>query len=54
VVAEGVETDTQLARVQELGCDLVQGYLFSKAVPPDQLTRLLRADPWRRVLTIHG
>jgi hypothetical protein len=49
-----VETETQLARVQELGCDLVQGYLFSKAVPPDQLTRLLRADPWRRVLTIHG
>jgi diguanylate cyclase (GGDEF)-like protein len=54
VVAEGVETDSQLERVQELGCDLVQGYLFSKPVPPDQLAQLLRADPWRRVLTIQG
>jgi EAL domain-containing protein (putative c-di-GMP-specific phosphodiesterase class I) len=26
VVAEGVETPTQLARTRELGCDLVQGY----------------------------
>ena len=30
VVAEGVEDATTLARLQALGCDLFQGYLFSK------------------------
>ncbi len=33
VIAEGVETDTQLHRLRELGCDLVQGYFFSKPIP---------------------
>ncbi len=32
-VAEGVETEEQLACLQSLGCDLVQGYLFGKAEP---------------------
>lgn len=33
VVAEGVETQQQLSRLQEIGCDYVQGYLFSKPIP---------------------
>ncbi|MNZ51061.1 Oxygen sensor protein DosP [compost metagenome] len=32
-VAEGVETQEQLESLQALGCDLVQGYLFSKPQP---------------------
>ena len=32
VIAEGVETDAQLAYLQEHGCDQVQGYLFSRPV----------------------
>ncbi|KEZ76099.1 putative bifunctional diguanylate cyclase/phosphodiesterase [Salinisphaera hydrothermalis] len=41
VVAEGVETEEQLHYVVELGCDEMQGYLFSRAVPADRFERLL-------------
>ena len=36
--AEGVETVEQLRAVQELGCDLVQGYLISPPMQPDRLS----------------
>ena len=39
LVAEGVETPEQLAYLRELGCDDVQGYLFSPAVPAPQAER---------------
>lgn len=35
--AEGVETDAQLAALQLLGCDFVQGFLFDEPVPLDVL-----------------
>ena len=41
VVAEGVETLEELAFVREHGCDQVQGFLFSRAVPADEATRLV-------------
>ena len=37
VVAEGVETPQQLACLQELGCDQVQGYLLSRPLSADAL-----------------
>ena len=44
--AEGVETEAQLHRVREEGCTEVQGYLFSKPIPADQVQLLLqRLDP---------
>ena len=43
VVAEGIETTWQAERLRELGCDLGQGYLFSRPVPAAGTTRLLRA-----------
>jgi diguanylate cyclase (GGDEF)-like protein len=43
VVAEGVETDAQLAELRALGCDEAQGHLFSPAVPEDQADALLSA-----------
>jgi diguanylate cyclase (GGDEF)-like protein len=41
VVAEGGETDAQLAHLRELGCDGAQGFLFSRAVPEDDVHALL-------------
>jgi len=41
VIAEGVETQPQLDFLTRNGCDLYQGYLFSRPVPPEEITRLL-------------
>ncbi len=43
VVAEGIEDETQLSRLLELGCEQGQGYLFSKPVPPHEFESVMRA-----------
>jgi diguanylate cyclase (GGDEF)-like protein len=45
VVAEGIETKAQADKLRELGCDLGQGYLFSRPVPADGTLALLRDRP---------
>ncbi|MGK2947148.1 MAG: putative bifunctional diguanylate cyclase/phosphodiesterase [Acidimicrobiales bacterium] len=47
VVAEGVETSTQLSRLVELGCDEMQGYLFSRPLEPDRFEELLLQESRR-------
>ena len=44
VVAEGVETENQLAFLKVLQCNEVQGYLFSPPVPADRAQDLLKAQ----------
>ena len=44
VLAEGVETEGQLAFLRERGCDAYQGYLCSRPVPADEFVALLRAQ----------
>lgn len=44
VLAEGVETEQQLAFLSEQGCDCYQGYLMSKPVPAEQFEQLLREN----------
>jgi EAL domain-containing protein (putative c-di-GMP-specific phosphodiesterase class I) len=48
VIAEGVETDEQLAVLRALGCDELQGYLFSPPLPADAMTKLLQSQRHHR------
>lgn len=42
-IAEGVETIEQANKLTNLGCDLAQGYLYSKPLPVEEITKLLIA-----------
>jgi diguanylate cyclase (GGDEF)-like protein len=54
-VAEGIETEGQLAKLMLLGCRFGQGYVFSPAVPPAQLRDLLaHAGPLKASLVRPG
>ena len=45
VVAEGIEIAEQLDILRRLGCDCGQGHLFARALPPEELGRLLESNP---------
>ncbi len=45
-VAEGVETGFQARLLLERGCDLMQGFLFAKPVPPDDFAGFLAGSPF--------
>jgi EAL domain-containing protein (putative c-di-GMP-specific phosphodiesterase class I) len=44
VVAEGVETEGQLNLLKDAGCDLVQGFYFSRPIPPEEFEKLIEKD----------
>jgi diguanylate cyclase (GGDEF)-like protein/PAS domain S-box-containing protein len=48
VVAEGVEVEEQETLLKEMGCDLGQGYHFSKPLPPEEVTAFLRRSAFSR------
>lgn len=41
IVAEGVETEAHASRLRTLGCELLQGYLYSRPVPASEAVRWL-------------
>ena len=44
VVAEGVETEGQLKLLRDASCDIVQGFYFSRPLPPDKFEALIRRE----------
>lgn len=54
VLAEGVETPAQAQFLVEHGCDTLQGWLFARAVPVDEATRLLRSGEIRPAPAVTG
>jgi diguanylate cyclase len=42
-IAEGIETDRQLASAREYGCDQAQGYLFGRPIPAHEMNDVLAA-----------
>ena len=44
VIAEGVETEEQLLILKEGGCGIIQGYYFSKPVPPEEFTTFIERE----------
>lgn len=44
VICEGVETERQVAMLSEIGCDMMQGYYFSRVIPKSECARLLTPD----------
>ena len=44
VVAEGVETGGQLDLLRDAGCDLVQGFYFSRPLPPEEFEKLIERE----------
>lgn len=45
VIAEGVETAAQLARLRAIGCEYGQGYFFAKPLPSEAATALMASRP---------
>jgi EAL domain-containing protein (putative c-di-GMP-specific phosphodiesterase class I) len=47
IIAEGVEKTRQVLFLTKAGCDLLQGYLFSRPVPPSEFLKIKdRTPPW--------
>jgi PAS domain S-box-containing protein len=54
VVAEGVETQAQVDLLKSMGCELAQGYLYSKPVPAEAIELLLKEQLTRNPITTTG
>lgn len=48
VIAEGVETEEQYRLLKENGCDIIQGYYFSKPLPVEQFSEMIEKEGKKR------
>jgi diguanylate cyclase (GGDEF)-like protein/PAS domain S-box-containing protein len=48
VVAEGVENEGVWRMLTDAGCNVGQGYLFSRPLPADEISTILESQPWLR------
>jgi diguanylate cyclase (GGDEF)-like protein len=46
VIGEGVETEAQLLKLRQLGCDEIQGFLFSRPVPHPEFVGFVQKGRW--------
>ena len=44
VISEGVEKDTQFQTLKDIGCDLIQGYIWGKPMPAEQAEKLITGN----------
>ena len=44
VVAEGVEEQAQYDKLREMGCEIIQGYYFSKPLPAEEFAALIEKE----------
>ena len=52
VVAEGIEDKATWDMLNDMGCDLAQGYFISKPMPADALLKWFEQAPWKVVNAI--
>jgi PAS domain S-box-containing protein len=48
VIGEGTETENHVNRLKDMGCEMAQGYFFSKPVPDQEINQLLAKFTWAK------
>ena len=44
VISEGVETEDQLKTLKDIGCDYIQGFIWGRPMPPEEIEKLIEKE----------